>query len=1223
MNKNIFIYLLFVLVILSAAVSAVSASENITEPALLSVGESYIAQDDTLSSSIESVDNNEEVLSLSNEEIIEDDNVTLALSNEKSVEDDNEALSLSDEDNAEVLQYGERVYTNERGGDYVSLSNGYTGFCTEKDKTIPLKGTEYYTAPQNTITHVNRPGERVDNKLRLAVIYYAEKPEFKEKINIPYALGSFTRTQQLIWYLCQYDELKPYAFQYLERDSLLKNAYYDIIDKHNHAAEGYWINEDTHTINNGTHEITYEFLAFKSRSTYQSLFGYKKTIKEIPQTPEIPKHPGMIVDKKSLTPNVKAGEQTKFLITVWNTGELDLGNVFVKENMPADLEYADYTNKNLWRKEGDIFYYNNVLKVGESADFTIIFNTNKTGSFTNVVVAGSNETDNKTTENKTTVKKPGMDVNKKSLTPNVKAGEQTKFLITVWNTGELDLGNVFVKENMPADLEYADYTNKNLWRKEGDIFYYNNVLKVGESADFTIIFNTNKTGSFTNVVVAGSNETDNKTTENKTTVKKPGMDVNKKSLTPNVKAGEQTKFLITVWNTGELDLGNVFVKENMPADLEYADYTNKNLWRKEGDIFYYNNVLRVGESADFTIIFNTNKTGSFTNVVVAGSNETENKTTENKTTVKKPDMKVEKITLDSLVVVGEQVTFEIVVSNTGQTDLSNVFVEESQYDGLTFDHAVPNRHWSESVVNGKHRWTLNSNLLVGERIALNVVFNTTRTGTFTNVVVAGSDDTENKTTENKTKVIEPKLDVEKITLTPMVHVGDNTSFEIVVRNSGDVILTNVYVEETSYEGLTYDSFVRNSEWTYSTVNGKHRWTLNKELHPHEVSQFIVIFKTTEVGTFTNVVTAGSDNTTEKPARNTTIVYNETPEDPMSNSTRNPDLSIEKIAIQKLLTVGQKAQFEIVVHNTGNVALSKVTVYEESYTGLTYDSWNDNSGMWSKNSDLSWTYNGVFYPGEYASFFVTFNTANPGDFTNVVSVDSNETPKKRANDNVVVIEPSLSVEKITLNNTVNLGEQVTFEIIVHNTGSTVLTNVVVREDQFDGLTYNSYVDYTGNWKYNGDLTWTLNTPLKPGEYSGFFVVFDTTRAGDFTNIVIAKSNEVPETPARNTTKVITPENPVPETPENPVPETPSEPSVPVTPENPVPVTPENPVPETPSEPSVPVTPENPVSETPSEPDKPATPKTKAQSSKLPATGNPLVMVLLALIALGVAGLRRKD
>ena len=1108
MNKNIFIYLLFVLVILSAAVGAVSASENITEPALLSVGESYIAQDDTLSLSYaESIDD-DQTLSLPNEEIIEDDNGTLALSNEEIIF--NDTLTLSNDDNADVLQYGEHVYTNERGADYVSLSNGFTGFCTNDKLTFPKEGTEYITYP-DTLYHVERTLERVDNKLRLAIVYYADNPEFHDEIRLPYRAGSFSRMQQLVWYLTRFDELQPYAFQYLERDPLLRDAYYDIIDKHNQAAEGYWINENTHTINNGNQEITYEFMVFRSTSTYQTLFGYKKTIKEIPQTPEIPKHPGMIVDKKSLTPNVKVGEQTKFLITVTNTGDVDLGNVFVEEQIPDGLTYADYDDKSLWRKDGNTFYYNNVLAVGQSASFTIAFNTHINGTFVNCVVAGSNETEN---------------------------------------------------------------TNSN----------------------------------------------------NTTTVKKPGMDVNKKSLNPHVNSGEQTKFLITVWNTGELDLTNVFVKETMPADLEYADYTNKNLWRKEGDIFYYNDVLRVGQSADFTIIFNTDKAGSFTNVVVAGSDDTENKTTENKTTVYNHDLKVEKITIDPIVVVGEQVTFEIVASNIGQSTLSNVFIEESQYDGLTFDHAIINGHWSESVVNGKHRWTLNSNLLVGERIALNVVFNTTRTGTFTNVVVAGSDNTENKTTENKTKVVEPKLDVQKVTLTPMVHVGEKTSFEIIVRNTGDVKLSNVYVEETSYAGLTYDSFVRNSEWTYSTVNGKHRWTLNKVLNPNEVSQFIVVFNTTEVGTFTNVVTAGSDNTPEKPAENTTIVYNETQEIPVSNSTRSPDLSIEKIALDKLLVVGQKAQFEIVVHNTGNVALSKVTVYEESFEGLTYDSWEDFSGLWTKNGDLSWTYNEVFYPGEYASFFVTFTTTKTGDFTNIVSVDSNETSKKRANDNVVVIAPSLSVEKITLDKVVNLGEQVTFEIIVHNTGSTDLTNVVVKEDQFEGLTYNSYVDYTGNWKYNGDLTWTLTNPLKVGEYSGFFVVFNTTHVGDFVNVVLVKSNEVPETPARNTTKVITPENPVPETPsepgkpetlDNPVPETPS---VPVTPDNPVPETPltetpDNPVPEKPSEP---VTPDNPKA---SEQSKPVTPE--SQNKELPATGNPLFMVLIALIALGATVFRRKE
>lgn len=143
-------------------------------------------------------------------------------------------------------------------------------------------------------------------------------------------------------------------------------------------------------------------------------------------------------------------------------------------------------------------------------------------------------------------------------------------------------------------------------------------------------------------------------------------------------------------------------------------------------------------------------------------------------------------------------------------------------------------------------------------------------------------------------------------------------------------------------------------------------------------------------------------TPNKPAENTTLVYNTTDDIPASNKTRNADLTIEKIVLEKLLNVGQKAQFEIIVQNTGNVALSKVTVYEKSFTGLTYDSWNDYTGLWTKNSVLSWTYNDILYPGEYATFFVTFNTVTPGDFTNVVSVDSNETSKKRANDTVVVM-----------------------------------------------------------------------------------------------------------------------------------------------------------------------------------------------------------------------------
>ena len=118
------------------------------------------------------------------------------------------------------------------------------------------------------------------------------------------------------------------------------------------------------------------------------------------------------------------------------------------------------------------------------------------------------------------------------------------------------------------------------------------------------------------------------------------------------------------------------------------------------------------------------------------------------------------------------------------------------------------------------------------------------------------------------------------------------------------------------------------------------------------------------------------------------------------------------------------------------------------------------------------------------------TTNAGNFVNVV-VDSNEIPNKTDNDTVEVLNPSLDVQKITINRTVNVGEQVMFEIVVHNLGQVDLTNVVVREDSFSGLIYDSFIDYSGLWTKNSDLFWTLTTPLRAGEYEEFFVVFNTT------------------------------------------------------------------------------------------------------------------------------------
>ena len=591
------------------------------------------------------------------------------------------------------------------------------------------------------------------------------------------------------------------------------------------------------------------------------------------------------------------------------------------------------------------------------------------------------------------------------------------------------------------------------------------------------------------------------------------MEVTKKSLTPSVLVGDQTLFLITVSNTGEVDLGNVFVTEEFPAGLTFADYSDKSVWSRDGNTFWYNGVLVPGASASFTIVFNTSVNGTFVNCVVAGSNGTENKTSSNSTTVKKPGMEVTKKSLTPNVLVGDQTLFLITVSNTGEVALDNVFVREDLDNGLIYDSYYEESEW----IKDGNIFYYNGVLVPGASASFTIVFNTSVNGTFVNCVVAGYNETEEDTAENQTNVLKPKLDVQKITLTPIVHVGDLATFEIVVKNIGEIRLYNVFIEETSYAGLIYNSFARNDEWIYSFDNGKHRWTLNRALCPNAEAMLIVRFDTVEVGEFTNIVTAGSDNTTDVLAENTTIVYNETTPVPLSNSSQNPNLTVEKVALEKVLVVNENAEFQIIVHNTGNVALSGVTVFEESFDGLTYNSFRDYTGLWIKNNDLSWTFNDTLYSGEYVSFYVIFDANRTGKFTNIVSANSNETPKTYANDSVIVVS------------------------------------------------------------------------VTPGE-----------------PII-----EEPETPEES----VPVEPVVPVTPEESVP---VEPVVPVTPEESVPVEPQD-------QPLLETTEvvENKTTETPQNSTASESPKENNNKDILPATGNPLIMVLLALIALGAACIRRKE
>ena len=93
-------------------------------------------------------------------------------------------------------------------------------------------------------------------------------------------------------------------------------------------------------------------------------------------------------------------------------------------------------------------------------------------------------------------------------------------------------------------------------------------------------------------------------------------------------------------------------------------------------------------------------------------------------------------------------------------NLNNVFVEESSYDGLIYDSFIGN-NWTKS----SNKFIYNKILGVGKEASFTVNFKTIKSGNFTNVVVVGSNETPNSTTNNTTQSVSPKLSVIKISNT--------------------------------------------------------------------------------------------------------------------------------------------------------------------------------------------------------------------------------------------------------------------------------------------------------------------------------------------------------------------------------------------------------------------------------------------------------------------------
>ena len=238
--------------------------------------------------------------------------------------------------------------------------------------------------------------------------------------------------------------------------------------------------------------------------------------------------------------------------------------------------------------------------------------------------------------------------------------------------------------------------------------------------------------------------------------------------------------------------------------------------------------------------------------------------------------------------------------------------------------------------------------------------------------------------------------------------------------------------------------------------------------------------------------------------------------------------VNEIVVKETLTPvvvkGEEAKFNITVTNNGKNNITGVFINDSDFDPqLIYSSFESDSEDydWTYNeSSKIWILNKTLEPGQSASIIISFETTESGEFRNNVSSGLGNHTFSNSSNVTKVISPNMTIEKISNNQTVEVGEKVSFTITVKNTGDCNLTGVYITDkDYSDGLTYDSFVDSTGKWSFDGKDTWNYDGELEVGESASIEIIFVASTAGEKVNTAIAGNNITNDTVnSTNTTNV---------------------------------------------------------------------------------------------------------
>ncbi|MFJ4672891.1 DUF7927 domain-containing protein [Kitasatospora purpeofusca] len=815
----------------------------------------------------------------------------------------------------------------------------------------------------------------------------------------------------------------------------------------------------------------------------------------------------LTVSKSLLTNPVVPGQQIQWRVTVTNNGPSRARDVVVRDQVPAGVSGASMTadtgGANCPISGGVATCPAVEIPAGSSLSWTLTgtldANATTTPTNTATVTGGPDPA----TPTHTAIASPtaspspqaNLTVSKSLLTNPVVPGQQIQWRVSVTNNGPSLARNVVVTDTVPPGVTgasmKADADNTPCPINSGTATCPAVEIPVGQTLTWTLTgtldANATTTPANTATVTGGPDPATPTHTAVATPTNTPStqadLTVSKVLLTNPVVPGQQIQWRVSVTNNGPSRARDLVVTDTVPAGVNNpamtaADGTNCPI--SNGTATCPAVEIPVGQTLTWTLTATLDANATTTPANTATVTGGPDPATPTHTAVASPsnsptaqaNLTTSKVLLTNPVVAGQQIQWQVNVTNNGPSRARDVVVTDTVPAGVTGASMKADADNTPCPISNGTATCPAVEIPVGQTLTWTLTATLAQDATVTPTnasTVTGGPDPATPThtavaTPTSTPTPRASLTVSKVLLTNPVVPGQQIQWRVSVTNNGPSRARNVVVTDRVPDGVSGPSMAA-ADGTVCPITDGTAVCPAVELEVGQTASYTLsgslMQDATVTPTNTAVVTGGPDPATPT---HTAVAS------PTDSPSPQASLTVAKALLTDPVVPGEVVQWRVTVTNNGPSKARNVVITDRVPAGVS-------DAVLQSDADASAcpiTDGSAVCPaielevGQTASYTLTATLAPDATVTPTNTVTVTGGPDPATPTHTAVASPTavptpqanLSIAKVLVTNPVVPGQRIEWRVTVTNNGPSRARNVVVTDSvpaQVDGASMTSDAD----------------------------------------------------------------------------------------------------------------------------------------------------------------------